>query len=137
MVLPLALVACLVLVAVARGPERVGAAIAAGLVAAGWIWTQLSARTLVLDDDGYAIEAWGRERLRVHWREVERVRHEPKESALYVDCGDKARNLLVPPARGWGFRFADAAGLCARVLASVPAGRVVEVERLDAALPPP
>lgn len=131
LVLPLALVAMIALVVVGHGAARVGAAIAAGLLAAGWLWSRVSARTLVLDDDGYAIEAWGRERLRVHWREVARVRHEPREPALYVDCGDKTRNLLVPPARGFGFRFAAAEAAVARVLASVPPERVETVERLE------
>jgi hypothetical protein len=62
---------------------------------------------------------------------VQAVRVERREHALYVDCGDPGRNLLVPPARGFGFRFAEQEALCARVLAAVPAERVHEVERLE------
>jgi hypothetical protein len=86
---------------------------------------------LLLDDDGYAIVQRGRERLRVRWSEVLKVRVDKREHALYLDCGDKARNLFVPPRRGYGFRFADSPALCARVLAAVPAEHVVEVDRID------
>ena len=86
---------------------------------------------LILDDDGYAIQQGGKILFRVAWSEVKKVRVDAKEQALYIDCGDKARNLLVPPARGYGFRFADAPGIYARVLAAV-GDRVVQVERLDA-----
>jgi hypothetical protein len=101
------------------------------LVGVGAWAMRLSRLVLRLDDDGWAIEQRGRERVRVKWSDVQRVRIDKRESALYVDCGDKARNLLVPPRRGYGFRFADAPTICARVLATVPAERVVEVERID------
>jgi hypothetical protein len=85
---------------------------------------------LVLDDEGYSIEQGGKLRFTVSWREVKAVRAEPRERALYIDCGDPARNLLVPPARGYGFRFADTQVLYQRVLAAV-GDRVQQVERLD------
>ena len=110
---------------------RLEALALAGAEAAAWGWMRLSARTLLLDDAGYAIEQDGKEKLRVAWSEVQKVRIDRGESAIYVDCGDKARNLFVPPRRGYGFRFADAEAACARVLAAVPADRVVEVERID------
>jgi hypothetical protein len=100
---------------------------------AAWIWQERHRPTLVLDDAGYAIEQEGREKLRVAWSEVRKVRVDRREPAVYVDCGDKARNMFVPPRRGYGFRFADAPAVCARVLAAVPADRVVEVENIDAA----
>lgn len=96
-----------------------------------WLWQERHRPTLVLDDEGYAIEQQGREKLRVRWSEVQKVRFDKREGAVYVDCGDKARNLFVPPRAGYGFRFADSAAACARVVAAVPADRVVEVERID------
>jgi hypothetical protein len=86
---------------------------------------------LILDDEGYAIQQGGKILFRVAWSEVKKVRADAKEQALYIDCGDPARNLLVPPARGYGFRFADAPRIYARVLSAV-GDRVVQVERLDA-----
>jgi hypothetical protein len=112
----------------------VGLALAA--LAAAWLQSR-TRPTLVLDEDGYAVEERGREKLRVPWSEVQRVRADPSEHALYVDCGDPARNLLVPPRRGFGFRFARAEAIYAYVLARVPE-RVEVVARLDAQkLPPP
>ncbi|MGZ3438727.1 MAG: hypothetical protein ACXVDD_04405 [Polyangia bacterium] len=99
---------------------------------AAWLWQERHRPTLVLDDDGYAIEQLGAEKLRVRWTEVRAARIDRRESAVYLDCGDKARNLFVPPRRGYGFRFADAPAVLARVLLALPADRVVEVERIDA-----
>ncbi len=99
---------------------------------AAWLWQERHRPTLVLDEDGYAIVQRGREKLRVKWTDVRAARIDRKETAVYLDCGDKARNLFVPPRRGYGFRFADAPTVLARVLAAVPADRIVEVERIDA-----
>ena len=130
--LPLAIALAAVGALVAHGvAARAVAGVFAALGGVGWGWQERHRPTLVLDDTGYAIEQRGREKLRVAWSEVQKVRVDRRESALYVDCGDKARNLFVPPARGWGFRFADAEAACARVLAAVPAERVEEVERFD------
>jgi hypothetical protein len=131
-VLPMAVVVTLGLAVAGAHGIRLEALALAGAEAAAWGWMRLSARTLLLDDDGYAIEAHGRERFRVRWAEVTHVRHDPGEQAVYVDCGDKARNLLVPPAHGYGFHIADAAAATARVLASVPPERVETVARLEA-----
>jgi hypothetical protein len=92
---------------------------------------------VVLDDDGYAVQEFGREKLRVAWSDVVKVRSDEKEHALYVDCGDPARNLLVPPRRGYGFRFARQEELYARILARVPAEKIERVERLDPRRAPP
>jgi hypothetical protein len=130
--LPLAVAVALVGIALARAPMgRLLAAWFALLGAAAWLWQRRERPVLLVDDDGWAIEQRGREKLRVHWSEVQAVRVERREHALYVDCGDPGRNLLVPPRRGFGFRFAEQEALCARVLASVPAERVQEVERLE------
>ena len=130
--LPIAIVLALAAAAAAHGVRtRVIAACFALLGVIAWWWQERHRPTLVLDDAGYAIEQQGKEKLRVAWSEVQTVRFDRGEDAVYVDCGDKARNLFVPPRRGYGFRFADAAAVCARVIAAVPAARVVEVERID------
>ncbi len=130
--LPVAIVMAVLGAAVAHATAaRIGAAFFALLGAMAWWWQERHRPTLLLDDAGYAIEQMGREKLRVAWSEVQRVRVDRSESAVYLDCGDKARNLFVPPRRGYGFRFAGAEAVCARVLAAVPAERVVEVERID------
>lgn len=85
---------------------------------------------LVLDAVGYRVVVAGRERLRVAWTEVQRVLYDRSEAAVYVDCGDGPRNLLVPPAAGFAFTFSDREGLCARILAQV-GDKVQEVDRLD------
>lgn len=130
--LPIAIVMALAAAAAAHAlPARIVAGFFALLGAVAWMWQERHRPTLVLDDAGYAIEQNGAEKLRVAWSEVQKVRIDRKESAVYVDCGDKGRNLFVPPRRGYGFRFAGAEAVCARVLAAVPADRVVEVERID------
>jgi hypothetical protein len=132
--LPLAIALALAGAAVAHAPlGRALAGVFALLGGVAWWWQQRLRPVLVVDDDGYAIEQRGVEKLRVRWAEVHKVRYDKRESALYLDAGDAARNLLVPPRRGYGFRFAGDAAVCARVLASVPAERVLEVERLDTA----
>ncbi|HEY2745785.1 MAG TPA: hypothetical protein VGL86_14215 [Polyangia bacterium] len=130
--LPVAIGLALVGAAVAHQTmARVIAGVFAVLGVAAWLWQERHRPTLVLDDTGWAIEQQGREKLRVAWSEVRAVRIDRRESAIYVDTGDKARNLFVPPRRGYGFRFARAEAACARVLAAVPADRVTEVERID------
>lgn len=85
---------------------------------------------LELDDAGYRVLVAGRPRLRVAWSEVRRVRVDRAEGALYVDCGDPRRNLLLPPTRGYAFTFSDRERLFARVLEAVPPAAVDEVESL-------
>jgi hypothetical protein len=110
---------------------RVIAGVFAVLGAVAWWWQERHRPTLVVDDGGWAIEQRGHEKLRVTWGEVKKVRVDRRESALYVDTGDAARNLFVPPRSGYGFRFARAEAILARVLQAVPADRVTEVERID------
>jgi hypothetical protein len=131
--LPLAIVlAALGALAAHQWAARVIAGFFALVGVAAWLWQERHRPTLVLDEDGYAIEQLGAEKLRVKWTEVRAARIDRRETAVYLDCGDKARNLFVPPRRGYGFRFADAATVLTRVLAAVPADRIVEVERIDA-----
>ena len=130
--LPIAIVFAVAAVIAAHAtPARLLAGVFALLGVVAWLWQERHRPTLVLDDAGYAIEQRGKEKLRVAWSEVQKVRLDRKEHAVYLDCGDKARNLFVPPARGYGFRFARAQAVCERVVAAVPAERVVEVERID------
>ena len=130
--LPIAIVLALAGAAVAHtSTARIIAGAFAALGLVGWWWQQRHRPTLILDESGWAIEQQGKEKLRVAWSEVRAVRVDRRESAVYVDTGDKARNLFVPPRRGYGFRFADAAGACARIVAAVPAERVTDVERID------
>jgi hypothetical protein len=108
-----------------------------GLLAAGLaMWQRRARPQVIIDAQGYAVEEHGREKLRVAWSEVKRVRADAAEHALYVDCGEPSRNLLVPPRRGFGFRFERAEVLYARVLDAVP-DKVELVSRLDATPPPP
>jgi hypothetical protein len=130
--LPLAVAVAFVGIALARAPMgRLVAAWFAFLGVAAWLWQRRQRPVLLLDDQGWAIEQRGREKVRVSWSDVKAVRVERREHALYVDCGDPGRNLLVPPRRGFGFRFDAQEALCARVLASVPPALVQEVERLE------
>ena len=112
-------------------PVRVAGFAFSGLFAMVWAAQRRWQPVLLLDDDGYAVEQLEREKLRVRWSEVQKVRVERREHACYVDCGDKERNLFVPPRRGYGFYFADSPGIVDCVLKKVPAERVVEVERID------
>lgn len=108
---------------------RIACGVFAAFVVAVWVYQSRARPMLVLDADGYAVEEHGREKLRVGWREVVKVRADDSEQALYVDCGDPSRNLLVPPARGYGFRFERTDEIFARVLAAVP-DRIEHVEKL-------
>jgi len=110
---------------------RAGCVAFAAFAAAVWAWQASARPELVVDDDGYAVVERGREKLRVPWRDVRRVRADRAEHALYVDTGDPARNLLVPPKRGYGFRFARQELLYARVIERVPEAIVEMVARLD------
>jgi hypothetical protein len=131
-VLPLAVV--FALVGVALAPPLAfklisGAFALAGT--AGALWQRRTRPELLVDASGYAVREHGREKLRVAWSEVTRVRADAAEMACYVDCGDPARNLLVPPAHGWGFRFDRSDLLYARILDAVPSEKIELVPRLD------
>jgi hypothetical protein len=134
-ILPLALAFALAGVVFADGPWTRGVSGTFALATAVAAWVQRRARpALVLDERGYAVEEHGREKLRVAWSEVVKVRADEEEHALYLDCGDPSRNLLVPPVRGYGFHFEHAEELYRRILEAVP-DKVEPVARLD--MPPP
>jgi hypothetical protein len=129
--LPAAALLALGLGVLARSPlgHIAGFAIAFVILVLAVVQSRLQP-VLILDDAGYAIQQGSKILFRVAWSEVKKVRADAREQALYIDCGDPSRNLLVPPARGYGFRFADTPKIYARVLATV-GDRVVQVERLD------
>jgi hypothetical protein len=131
-ILPLALLVALGGAALAEATWARAVCVGVALLALAAVWLQARARpALILDESGYAVEERGREKLRVPWSEVRNVRADGKEHALYVDVGDPARNLLVPPRRGFGFRFERAEELFASVLRRVPAEKVEAVAQLD------
>ena len=86
--------------------------------------------TLVVDDEGYAVESAGRRRFSVAWSAVQHVRHDPAEQALYIDCGVPAHNLLLPPQAGYAFGFEGRDVLYQRLLSYV-GERAEIVARLD------
>lgn len=111
----------------ASGP-RVYFLVATALVCLLW-WAQARRRpVLLVDDGGYRVRVRGRERLRVRWSEVRSARAVPDEYAMYLDCGDAARNLLLPQ-HGYGFRFARQPELYA-LLAARLGDRLEEVDKL-------
>lgn len=92
--------------------------------------------TLVIDATGYAVEAGGRLRFSVPWSKVRHVRHDPSERALYLDCGEPAHNLLLPPLSGYAFSFEHRDALYQLLLSHVGEGAEV-VARLDVTPPSP
>ena len=130
-VLPLAVLVAVAGAAVATALwARIVCGAVAGLALLA-VWLQGHSKpALLIDEEGYAVEEHGREKLRVRWSEVVKVRADGAEKALYIDVGDPARNLLVPSRRGYGFRFDRADELFQRILDRVPADKVEAVARL-------
>jgi hypothetical protein len=135
-ILPVSVAIAAAVVVFAQGT---GLRVACGVLALAtvgiWLLLRRARPEVVVDERGYAVQEFGREKLRVGWSEVQKVRADPAEHALYVDCGDPARNLLVPPRRGWGFHFPRARELYARIVDAV-GDKVELVERLDPRTPP-
>ena len=121
--------ALLAVLAPSLGWRVVGGGVALALLLLTWAVGRRRP-VLILDGAGYRVEVAGRERLRVAWTEVRRVLCDRSEAALYLDCGDGKRNLLVPPAAGFAFTFSDRQRLSERILAIV-GDKVEYVERLD------
>src|SRR5207302_3837828 len=111
-------------------PPRIGYAVVAAIVGALWLIARLRRPVLLVDNDGYRVEVRGRVKLRVRFDEIERARAVPAEQSMYLDCGDGDRNLLLPPKRGFGFRFAEQADLYV-LLAKRLGDRVEIAERLE------
>ncbi len=78
-----------------------------GAAAVGALWALTRARrpALLVGAEGYRVVEGRREKLRVRWDELRRVRAVPAEQAMYLDCGEPGRNLLLPTRHGFGFRF--------------------------------
>lgn len=129
-IVPLAIVLGVVGAVAGGGALRWVCGIGAALIALAWLAGTLRRAVLVLGDEGYRVEEGGRERLRVRFDEVRRARAVPAEHAMYVDTGDPRRNLLLPPRRGYGFRFEGQGDLYVR-LARALADRLEIVERLE------
>ena len=128
--LPPAAIAFGVLAAIAlEGNGRWVCAGGALVIAALWFIGRAARPTLVIDDGGYRVEERGTERLRVAFADVKRARAVPAEQAMYVDCGDPARNLLLPPRRGFGFRFDRQTALYVRLAQSL-SDKIEIVEKL-------
>jgi hypothetical protein len=119
-VLPVAALFALLGAVVAGGALRATCLAFAGLSVAAAVYQARSRPCLLVDEHGYAVVEHRREKLRVAWSEARRILADVEEHALYVDVGDPARNLLVPPARGFGFRFERAPELFARIVAARP-----------------
>lgn len=98
-------------------------------IAALWALARRRRPTLIVGGEGYRVVEGGRERLRVGFAEVVRARAVPEQRAMYLDCGDPSRNLLVPTRHGFGFRFARQAELYV-LLARRLEGRLEIVEAL-------
>jgi hypothetical protein len=93
-----------------RAP-RIGYSVLAVIVGGLWLLARTRRPVLLVDDDGYRVEVGGQVKLRVRFEEVTRARAVPAEQAMYLDCGDPGRNLLLPTRRGFGFRFAEQGAL--------------------------
>jgi hypothetical protein len=111
------------------GLARVLCVIGAAVIALLWVVGRAARPTLVVDDVGYRVEERGVERLRVAFSEVRRARAVAAEQAMYLDCGDPARNLLLPPRRGFGFRFDRQSALYVRLATSL-SDKIEIVEKL-------
>lgn len=100
------------------------------LVIAAFLFQRRLSPEVRVGPDGYRVIVGGRERFRVAWSEVVSVRAERGEPTVYVETGNGARNLFVPP-RGYGFRFERPEALCRRILAAVGESKTEWVERID------
>jgi len=109
---------------------RIASAVLAATVVVALVVLRRAGAELILDDDGYALREFGREKVRVPWAEVQKVRYDAAEQAMYLDCGDPSRNLLIPPSRGYGYRFERPAELCDEVRKRVAAEKIEPVEKL-------
>jgi hypothetical protein len=130
---PLAIVLGLVGAGLSRAP--LGRALFGGgalAIAALWGVSRMRRPELVVDEQGYRVEEGRREKLRVGFAEVKRVRAVPQEQAMYLDCGDPARNLLLPTRHGFGFRFARQGALYALLARSLDG----KIEIAETLLPP-
>jgi hypothetical protein len=103
-VLPLALLLALLFAAFAPGTRTIALGLA--LLFGGLMGlSRAISPVLILDGHGYRICVRGHERFSVPWSKVVRVTIDEEEGACYVDCGDRQKNLLLPPRGGFAFTF--------------------------------
>jgi len=130
---PLAIALGLIGAAVAdSGRARVLFGGGTAIIATLWLIGVARRPYLSIDSDGYRVVEGTKERLRVRFDEVVRARAVAVEQAMYVDCGDPARNLLLPPRRGYGFRFARQGDLYVILAKALEA----KLEMVDSLEPP-
>lgn len=115
---------------------RLAGAGAALLLLAAQFLLRARRPVLVIDAGGYRVEVAGRARFSVRWEEVQRVLRDDSEQAMYIDCGDRRRNLLLPPRAGFAFTFTQRERLYS-LLNALVGGRAQDVPRFDRALPAP
>lgn len=96
-------------------------------------WRVAHARRAVLEihDQLFRVAVRDKSRFAVKWEEITVARAVPDEHAMYVECGEPQRNLLLPE-RGYGFQFERQKELY-DLLAQILADRLTVV----AALSPP
>ncbi len=95
-----------------------GVTIAVALAAT---YVRLLRPTLTLSEAGYHVTVRGHRILSVSWSEVQRIQIDVEDESAYVDCGDRARNLVVPPKYGSPFTYTNRARLYEIVRAKAPA----------------
>lgn len=131
-VAPLAvLVGALLALLASSAALRLWSALAAGALLLLSLLLLRRRPVLVLGADGYRVEVRGKVRFAVAFSEVRRVLCDAGERALYVDCGEPGRNLLLPPARGYAFTFARRERLYRALTAGPLSDRLVPVANLE------
>lgn len=104
------------------------------VLGAGYLMSPAWRLEVVVDDDALEVRSAKGSRFKLAWPDVVKVISSPATNTCFVDGGAPARSLLVPgvgaPAP---YDLADKPGLCAAILARVPAERVQTVDTLEAA----
>ena len=89
---------------------------------------------VVVDDEALEVRSPSASKFRLPWTDVKRVVAATKTPSCFVDGGVPEKSLLVPgdgaPAP---YDLEDKPGLCAAILAHVPADKVSKVDSLDRA----
>lgn len=89
---------------------------------------------VIVDDEALEVRQRGVRRFRLAWGEIVRVVASRETSTCFVDGGSPRHSLLVPgPGAPASYEIERREALFAAILARVPAARVQDVPRLDAA----
>lgn len=83
------------------------------------LWLRGGRPVLVVSAAGYRVEARGVVRFAVPFSQVKKALHDESEQALYLDCGERKHNLLLPPRAGFSFTFSDRDRLYERLLSAL------------------